>query len=274
MAISKLEFLKHSDLPKAGSGYGRFNNGYRYQNSGKYISDDLVARYNYVSEKINLKSGPKVLTCSTVMYSSCFAEHYLSGEVLKHISTLQRLISVRLRITTLGYMTFFDSKLSCIKTRFYFVNYDVLNEETSLSGSISKQEFEKLNVDFDSKLNAYPNLFSDSTMVRQEPSGVVDFSIPENPFEEETLDNKVFHFTSLLADPIYKAAVLRSIKGLDAKRAETLLAALNDLIEFTPESGIEPLTLPKKFSGPVSVGGSRKGVNQEDAEDGEKLFTM
>lgn len=273
MAISKLEFLKHSDLPKIGGGYGRFNNGYRYQNSGKFISGDLVRRYNEIAAKINLNS-PKVLVTSTVMHSSTFVEHYLSGEVLKHISTLQRLISVRLRIATLGHMTFFDSSSGCIKTKFYFINFDVINEEVSLTGSLSKSDFEKLNRDFDLKLNSFPNVFSDSSLVTEQPSGALEFVIPENPFEEETLESKVFQLTSLLADPTYKAAVLRSIKGLDPKRANVLLGAFNNLVESLPESGVEKLPLPKKFSGLDMANGISSESIKEDAEDGEKLFTI
>jgi len=239
--ITKPEFVsKFRNFPRGAqtlfSGF-KFNNRYFSGNFNK-LADGQYAKH------------PDSKACSLVkvtmvLFSSQFSHDFFSRDSIRIHSEIQRIFMVRLKQLPVGFEVFYDKKHRALRSSFYFINYDHMNEESFLKGPISNDAFEEIVNAVKSRVGNAPSL----GWVKVHNQLDDESLIKATSKQKETLvemDSQVYELANQIADPDVRVAMSRAFKGLPLKKAQKLQSTLNKLLELNDDSSIEPLELPKK----------------------------
>ncbi|ELP6119161.1 TPA: hypothetical protein I7730_14430 [Vibrio vulnificus] len=257
--ITKPEFVsKFRNFPRGAlslfSGF-KFNNRYFSGNFNK-VAESLY-------EKHPDSKGCSLVKVTMVLFSSQFSHDYFSRDSIRLHSEIQRIFMVRLKQLPVGFEVFYDKKHRALRSSFYFINYDHMNEESFLKGPISNDAFGEIVNAVKSRVGNAPS-FGWTKVHNQLDDEVLLKATSKQRETLVELDSQVYELANQIADPEVRVAISRAFKGLPLKKALKLQNTLNRLLELNDDTSIEQLELPKKHGKTSRHADYSEEVSDED----------
>ena len=246
--LFKFKQINLEGLPKIKGILKDFSSVKQIGNGKKFVSTSLKTKLNHLSKISDFSNGFNAwgfLQLSIIIEAkSSYEKLDSNADTFRVLHNLERGIQSVLNASPVLFEVFFSDQDRAIKCRFFFVNYSSITGKKAVSGKLSEEKKLKLENNIKSRVSNLENTkignFFTHQVEYEDCNKVID-----QLEESNTADYYANKFSALMNDPFYRQAITRSLKGLDAKRANILIDTFNGLINVS-EVSTSTLDIPKK----------------------------
>lgn len=267
--LFKFKNISLEGLPEVKGILKDFSPVKRIGDSNKFFSTDLKKKLAALSSTEPLSKTIDtlgLLQFSVAIKAGISYERVrCNADMFRLLIGVERSIRAATNATPVGFETFFCDSERAVKTRFYFVNFSLYTDGKAIPSEISKDQAQKINESIKSRMGNFSDLTIGDFTSKQVDISESEIALSEME-ERNTLESKADKLSALLLDPFYKAAIQRSLKGLDSQRAKTLMDVLNGITSFS-EINTPKIELPKKHQKQTTQKDSKKSELNNDIID-------
>ena len=230
------------DVKKQHKKAERFCSGLRYLNH--FYSNSFQGKYDNIIASFPAARLSNIISVEVELFSSAYSKDKFSRDTFRLLCDIERFIFVNLRVSSIGFDATFNDENKSIKTVFYFINFNKMDESQRLVEP-SKDQLREI----ENKTRA--RVGNSKTISFKQGLGFnVDESVAGKvsvPYSKEMASN-ISELITLMGEVDYQVAIQRALKGLQKRQAKKLLNVMNNIIDLAGDNSVREIPMPKKHN--------------------------
>ena len=239
--------------------------GYKF--GDKYFSTNYKSSLNSLITDYPSVGSNNVFAFKMRVYSTAYSQDEFSMDAIRVHDAVLKLVGVVFKMIPIGFHLYFDSVTRSIKSTFYFLNYNKLEEKITFPDAIPREindlVVRKIKERVCSRFSFSLKKPLDNKNVQE--SEISQFETQSNSVDSNELSAAVFDLVNLLGDQEYRKAINRATRGLPLRKAQILTNKLNSLIECNGDISIAHLKAASNEKKPTNI--KPQYVNKRASDD-------